>query len=95
MAVDKSQVDYVAKLARLEFSEEEKEKFVGDFNKILQFVEKLNEIDTENVEISISSYPMFNALREDEVKPSLSLDEVLLNAPDKENGYFRVPKVVD
>ncbi|SEF84031.1 aspartyl/glutamyl-tRNA(Asn/Gln) amidotransferase subunit C [Caloramator fervidus] len=95
MIVDKNTVDYVAKLARLEFSDEEKEKFVEDFNKILEFVEKLNEVNTDDVEISISAYPMYNALREDEVKTSLDVEKVLLNAPDKENNFFRVPKVVD
>lgn len=95
MSVDKKQVDYVAKLARLEFSEDEKEKFVHDFNNILQFVEQLKEVDTENVEISITNYPMFNVLREDIVEKSMNREDALLNAPDKENGYFKVPKVVE
>ncbi|KRQ87536.1 Glutamyl-tRNA(Gln) amidotransferase subunit C [Caloramator mitchellensis] len=95
MSVDKKQVDYVAKLARLEFSEDEKEKFVQDFNNILQFVEQLKEVDTENVEISITNYAAFNVLREDKIEKSMDREDALLNAPDKENGYFKVPKVVE
>lgn len=88
-------VDYVAKLARLEFDEEEKQKFTEEFNNILKFVEKLSEINTDNADISINSNNFKNALRNDEVLESLSLKDVLLNSPDNENGYFKVPKVVE
>ena len=88
-------VDYVAKLARLEFNGEEKEKFAKDFNNILKFVDKLSEINTDNVDISINSNEFNNALRNDEVLESLNLKDVLSNSPDNENGYFKVPKVVE
>lgn len=88
-------VDYVAKLARLEFDGEDKQKFANEFNNILKFVEKLSEINTGNVDISINSNKFNNALRNDEVLESLNLKDVLSNSPDSESGYFKVPKVVE
>jgi aspartyl-tRNA(Asn)/glutamyl-tRNA(Gln) amidotransferase subunit C len=95
MAVTIKDVEYVAKLARLEFDDVQKEKFTHELNDILKYVEKLSEVDTDNVDISISSYPMYNALREDEEKLSLDRETILKNAPDREAGYFKVPKVID
>lgn len=95
MAVTIKDVEYVAKLARLEFDESEKEKFTHELNDILKYVEKLSEVNTDDVDISISSYPMYNALREDEEKPSLDREVVLKNAPQREAGYFKVPKVIE
>jgi aspartyl-tRNA(Asn)/glutamyl-tRNA(Gln) amidotransferase subunit C len=95
MAVSIKDVEYVAKLARLKFNDQEKEKFTHELNDILKYVEKLSEVDTEGVDISISSYPMYNALREDEVMPSLDRKTVLENAPDSGYGYFKVPKVIE
>lgn len=95
MAVSIKDVEYVAKLARLKFNDQEKEKFTHELNDILKYVEKLSEVDTEGVDISISAYPMYNALREDEVKPSMDRKTVLENAPDSGYGYFKVPKVIE
>lgn len=95
MAVSIKDVEYVAKLARLKFNDQEKEKFTHELNDILKYVEKLSEVDTEGVDISISSYPMYNALREDEVQPSMDRKTVLENAPDSGYGYFKVPKVIE
>lgn len=95
MAVTIKDVEYVAQLARLEIREEDKERFTNELNNILKYVEKLSEVDTDNVDISIGAYPVFNALRDDEVMPSLDREEVLKNAPGKEEGYFKVPKMIE
>lgn len=95
MAVTINDVEYVAKLARLEFNEQQKERFTHDLNNILKYVEQLNEVDTEDTDISINAYPMSNALREDKIEPSLDKNLVLENAPSAGYGYFKVPKVIE
>jgi aspartyl-tRNA(Asn)/glutamyl-tRNA(Gln) amidotransferase subunit C len=92
--MDIKDVEYVAKLARLEFNDEEKKNLVCELNRILKYVEKLSEVDTDGVEASICSYPVYNALREDEIIPSMDRDKLLKGAPDEKNGYFKVPKVI-
>lgn len=95
MSVTKKDVEYVAELARLSFTEEEKEVLTHDLNSVLGYIEKLNELDTENVEILVNPYYMENRLREDEVRPSMELKDVLANAPNKLEEYFLVPKVIE
>jgi aspartyl-tRNA(Asn)/glutamyl-tRNA(Gln) amidotransferase subunit C len=95
MSINRTQVEHVAKLARLSLSEEEKTEFTSQLNDILQFAEKLNELDTNNVEPTSHIYPIVNVMREDTVKPSLDREKVLLNAPDQKDGSFRVPAVFE
>ncbi len=95
MPVTIKDVDHIAKLAKLSFSEEEKEKFTEQFNQILSFMEKLNELDTSNVEPLSHVIELQNVLRDDNVKPSLPTDEALKNAPAKDEKFFKVPKVID
>jgi len=95
MSVTVRDVEYVAKLARLEFTEEQKQKFTEDLNGILNYVEMLKEVDTDNVEISIGAYRVENALREDVVKPSFDRESLLKNAPDAQEGFVKVPKVIE
>lgn len=95
MAINKKDVEYVAELARLNFTEEEKEDLIQDLNSVLGYIEKLNEINTDDVDIIVNPYYIENRLREDEVKPSMELKDVLLNAPDKLDDYFLVPKVIE
>ncbi|MFQ6091590.1 MAG: Asp-tRNA(Asn)/Glu-tRNA(Gln) amidotransferase subunit GatC [bacterium] len=95
MAVAKRDVEKVAKLARLQFSEEEKEKLVAQLNRILKYMEKLNELDTTDVEPTTHVVPLKNVFRQDVVKPSLPREKALANAPAKEDGFFKVPKVID
>lgn len=95
MSVTIKDVEYVAKLARLEFNEDEKQKFTEELNNILSYVEMLQEVDTDGVEISIGAYRVVNALREDEVKPSFDRQKMLQNAPDSQDGYVKVPKVIE
>jgi len=95
MAITKKQVEYIAHLARLELSEEEKEKYTKQLDQILEFVAKLNEINTEKVEPTSHAVKISNVFRKDEAKPSFSQEEALSNAPEVEEGHFKVKKVIE
>ncbi len=94
MSISSEEVLHVAHLARLEFSEEEVELFTTQLADILNYVAKLNELDTSQIEPTYHALQLSNVFREDEVKPSYTVEEVLSNAPEKENGFFVVPKVI-
>lgn len=94
MKLDKETVEKLAHLARLEFSEEEKESMLQDMDKILAFVEKISEMELEGVEPLVYLTEEGNMLRKDKVVYQVSKDEALKNAPDKDTDYFRVPKVM-
>jgi aspartyl-tRNA(Asn)/glutamyl-tRNA(Gln) amidotransferase subunit C len=94
MSVTVKEVEYVAKLAKLRFMPDEMEKFTSQLNQILAYMEKLNELDTTNVEPLAQIMELQNILREDIVKPSLPVEEVLANAPAKNEKFFKVPKVI-
>ncbi len=87
-------VEHVALLSRLTFSREEVEKFTEHLNRILEYVDKLNELDTSNISPTSHSLKMYNILRDDRVEESLTNEEALENAPDKESGCFKVPRVI-
>ncbi|KON09146.1 Asp-tRNA(Asn)/Glu-tRNA(Gln) amidotransferase subunit GatC [Clostridium botulinum] len=95
MSVSKKDVEYVAELARLEFKEEEKDSFVNDLNKILNYMEKLDELNTDDVDIVVNPYYIENKYREDNVEKSMELKEVIDNAPESLEKYVIVPKVID
>ncbi|WP_040949959.1 Asp-tRNA(Asn)/Glu-tRNA(Gln) amidotransferase subunit GatC [Gorillibacterium massiliense] len=95
MSITVGQVEHVANLARLSLSVEEKEKFTGQLNAILQYAEQLNGLDTDHIEPTSHAIPLFNVMREDEVRPSLPIEAVLLNAPDEEDGQIKVPAVLE
>ncbi len=95
MSIDSKTVKDVAHLARLEFSEENGTQMINDMNRMLGFVEKLSELNTDNIAPLIYMTDEVNRLREDEVKPPLSQKEVLGNAPKHDSDYFKVPKVVE
>ena len=95
MKITKEQVEYVAHLARLEFSEEEKGKFTTQLNDILLYMEKLNEVDTAGVEPETHAIAIQNAFREDVVRESLPHELSLANAPSESGNCFRVPKVIE
>ncbi len=95
MKITREEVEHVARLARLELSEEEKELFTGQMDAILAYVDKLNELDTTNVVPTSHAVPMENAFREDEERPSIGVDNALANAPERAEGFFRVPKVIE
>lgn len=88
------EVEAVANLARLEFSEEEKEQFTSQLQKIINYIDKLNELDTSDVEPTSHVLPIKNVFRDDVPKPSYPREEMLKNAPDPVEGYFAVPKVI-
>ena len=90
----KKDVEYVAKLARLKLSETEKEAHAEQLNKILGYMDKLNQLDTTHIKPTSHVVEMRNVFREDIVKPSLPVDNALQNAPDKKDNFFRVPKVI-
>ena len=94
MPVTVRDVEYVATLARLEFTGVEKEKLTHQLNEILAYMEKLNQLDTENVAPLSHMAEHTNVLRDDEVSPSLSQGEVLKNAPEKTDQHFKVPRVI-
>ncbi|TNE71031.1 MAG: Asp-tRNA(Asn)/Glu-tRNA(Gln) amidotransferase subunit GatC [Bacteroidetes bacterium] len=88
-------VDHIAHLARLEFEGEKKVAIRQDMERIINFMEKLQEVDTENVEPLIFMSEEVNRLREDKLQPMVSQEEALRNAPKKDSDYFRIPKVLD
>ncbi len=88
-------IDYVAKLARIELTSEEKEKFSTQLGQILDYFEKLSAVNVEGVEPSAHAHSIYNVWREDEPTPSMSIDDALLNAPAKRENQIVVPKVVD
>ena len=94
MAVTKKDVEYIAGLARLNFSDEELESYTSQLNEILSYVEKLNQLDTSNVEPLSHPVENVNVFREDKVKPSIDREEALNNAPDRSELFFKVPKVI-
>lgn len=95
MKITREQIEHVARLARLELTEAEKETFTGQMDAILAYVDKLNELDTSGITPTSHAVPMENAFREDMVTESFSTDKALLNAPDRSDNFFRVPKVIE
>lgn len=94
MAVTKKDVEKIAELAKLKFSDEELENFTPQMNEILSYMDKLNELDTEDVKPLSHPVEQINVFREDELKSSVSTEEALKNSPDKTDNHFKVPKVI-
>lgn len=94
MAVTLSDVDHVATLANLSFSQKEKEALVGELNAILDYMEQLNELDTSNVDPLSHVIELSNVFRDDKLKPGLTREEALRNAPQRSDKFFKVPKVL-
>ena len=95
MAAVEIDVKYVAHLARLSLSPEEEQKIGEQIKNILGYIEKLKEVDVSGVEPTAHAFPLVNVARPDEVRPSLSQEEALRNAPAQANGLFMVPKIVE
>ena len=93
--IDQAQVQKVAKLSRLELSQEELEEFTDQLSAILDYVEKMNELDTDHVEPLAHCLPVSNVFREDHVKESLGTEKALANAPERDGQFFKVPKILD
>jgi len=94
MTIDNQLISRLEHLARLELSPEERARIQNDLNEILKMVEKLNELDTEEVEPLVYVSEAENIQREDEIKHQVGRDEALKNAPDQDGTYFKVPKVI-
>ncbi len=94
MEVNNTMVDKLAHLARLKFNDAEKTEIKADLQRMIAFVEKLNELDLEGVEPLLHMSDEINVLREDEVKGSISREEALQNAPLHDAQFFKVPKVI-
>ena len=94
MSVTKDEVKYIASLSRLEFNESELDDFTNEFNQILNYIDKLNELDTENIEPLSHPIEKKNVFRKDKLVASINRDEALKNAPDKTEEYIKVPKVI-
>ena len=93
MAISIEEVEHVAKLARLDLTEEEKTLFAEQLSEI--YAKKLNELDTDHVEPTTHAMNLVNVMREDVQKPSWPLEKMMLNAPDEEDGQIRVPAVLE
>ena len=91
----KMDIDKVARLARLDLSQEEKEIFGEQLDQILEHMEVLNRLDTTGVETTSHAIPISNVFREDESRPSFARDDVLTVAPEEEEGYFRVQRIIE
>jgi aspartyl-tRNA(Asn)/glutamyl-tRNA(Gln) amidotransferase subunit C len=95
VSLTKVEVEHVARLARLELSENEKEEFTDQLNEILNFVEQLNKVNTSGIEPTAHAIPLSNVYRSDSIKPSLDSELALSNAPDRIDNFFKVPKTLE
>ncbi len=94
MQITDETVDKIAELAKLKFEGEKKQEIKKDLNKVLDFVEKINELDTEGIEPLIHISDEINVLRADVSENNTTQQEALKNAPKKDNYYFKIPKVI-
>lgn len=95
MQITPDLIKYLEKLARITLTEDEEKKVGNELQDILTYIDMLNELDTEGVEAMSHCFPVTNVMREDEVQPSMSADEIVANAPESQDGCFVVPKTMD
>ena len=95
MKLSREEVEHVARLARLSITEEEVKIFRQQLSDILTYIGKLNELDTSKVEPTSHVLDIQNVFREDHVTPGLSREDALAGAPEQEEGFFRVPKIIE
>jgi len=95
MKITVAEVEHVARLARLELSEDEKKLFVGQMDAILGYVDKLRGLNTDNIQPTSHAVPVENAFRQDRAQPSIGVAKALANAPDRAESFYRVPKVIE
>ncbi len=93
--IEMKEVEHVARLARLELSAEEKERMREQLDRILGYIDKLRQLDTEGVPPTSHAVPMVNVMREDEPRPCFPAEEMLANAPDRSGDFFRVPRIIE
>jgi aspartyl-tRNA(Asn)/glutamyl-tRNA(Gln) amidotransferase subunit C len=95
MALDRAAVDHVARLARLDLSEEERARMQTELSHIIEHAEKVQSLELDKVEPTSHAIPLRNVMRADEVRPSLSAEAALANAPDSEASRFKVPRILE
>jgi aspartyl-tRNA(Asn)/glutamyl-tRNA(Gln) amidotransferase subunit C len=95
MSIDKKAVDHVARLARLDLSDDERERMRAELGQILEHAERIQSLDLDGVPPTSHTVPVRNVMRTDEVRPSLTQDEALSNAPEAEDGRFKVPRIIE
>ena len=95
MKLSLAHVEHVARLAQLTLSDQEKELFREQLSSILEYAERLQQLDTSAIPPTATVLPLENMMRDDQMRPSLPLADVLANAPNTEDGYFRVPVVLE
>ncbi len=93
--ITRAEVEQVARLARLELTDDEQERMTAQLDAILGYIDKLNALDTSAVEPTTTVIPMVSVMREDTVRPSLTQEDALENAPDREDVFFRVPRIIE
>ncbi|MEK6777258.1 MAG: Asp-tRNA(Asn)/Glu-tRNA(Gln) amidotransferase subunit GatC [bacterium] len=94
MKITKQEVEHVSLLARLHLSDQDKELMTSHLDAILTYMDKLNELDTKDVEPTSHVIEVENVVREDQVRDSIPVEDALANAPDKENDFFKVPRIL-
>lgn len=95
MAISKEDVQHIASLARLRFSDDEEEQLAEEMSRILDYVDTLNELDTTGVPPMSHVLDLHNVFRDDHIEERIDRDQALQNAPDADGEYFRVPKVIE
>ena len=95
MSISKEEIIHIAKLASLNLSDEEIEKYTNDMQEILEFANTVNNVNTDNVEETIGSNGAYNVFRKDEIRQTVTKEELLNNAPSQDEGMFRIPKVIN
>lgn len=95
MKISDKEIEHIALLSRLEISEEEKKIFAEQLSTILDYIDKLNELDTHDIEPTSHVIPLNNVMREDIPSPSLLREDALMNAPEHTEKFYRVPKIID
>jgi aspartyl-tRNA(Asn)/glutamyl-tRNA(Gln) amidotransferase subunit C len=92
--ISREDVEHISWLASIKISDEEKDEFVEQFNSILEYFHQLDEVETEGIEPTYRVVDLANVFRDDTTSKSLSQEEALKNAPRRENGYFKSPRIV-
>ncbi|MGM0124083.1 aspartyl/glutamyl-tRNA(Asn/Gln) amidotransferase subunit C [Enterococcus sp. AZ194] len=95
MAISEEEIKHVAKLSKLEFGQEELESFTYQLGKIIDMVELLEEVDTEGVHFTSNVIETINVMRQDRVQPGWNRDELMRNVPETEDGFIKVPAIID
>ncbi len=95
MADTEMNIDHVAKLARIELTKEEAARFAGQFSRLFEFIEELQQLDVSGIPATAQVIPLHNVLRDDAVQPSLSRDAALENAPDRDGAFFKTPRILE